>query len=1153
MSRNSSCRSFEIVAVSLIAMLWLGTAPQPVGAQAPSKATGKKSGAAEKPAAAPKKPAEKPAAKQAEPATAEDAAKVLDLRTVPIMEGAKTRSERTLGLLMYEAKGTSKAAFEFHRQQLVKLGFKEQPGGYSDKTNSSGDFTKDGFRVSLSAGEISGDPTKAGWSNVTLSNGGNVALDKLPVPPGVKPFHPRADEASYTTDAKPAETAAACRKLLLAAGWEPYGEMAPQKSSPDMTMQYFKRNNIKLLSWVMTMEGEGKEKGKTLIRYNAELLSVDLPAPASAADPRYTDEQKRLWFESPEDQTDAIFAFYQERLPKQGWKATTEKPIADDGKKKKFLVYRNAQKDMISLDTVRYSGKVGVTLTHQTAAEVAESERLAKAQAEVEKQRLAAINKKVNVAVPLPANAKKVDEQGTHMFEYRLEPGNGPKELTALRKHYLKEGWTEGKGREFDETSGIVVLTKEHARLTLSYWSLGVSGGVDVKLEGTKNVVLEPVAAKDKLAADKPAAEEPADEPLKPVKKKPTIPGLPEGVELPGEVEDLIKKALEEAGEGKKGSPPAGESKKGKKPKTPAIPGLPELPPGIELPDEVKDLLKKALEEPGDEKPAVEKKPATKKSEPEGDKETKEATKRETKEAPKVARVSKPAPREGISSKRKTTEKPLGTYDLSKFDPKKPTLWISPDGRRVAYLTEKGIVIDGEAKEYDYGVKPESFTFSPDSKRTAYAAHVTRPKSDTNYVLVLDGVEAKQSYHGIRPGPVFSPNSKHVVFFGDRFTAKDYEDFVVIDGKEGPPQKGFAWEMAFTPDSKKLVYGVNLAKGERAIMRVQTIDGSEEPVDSTYGPATLHRNFFYGPADQLGYIGYGGENQFLVVYDGKEDPNRFREIEIRNVVISGDGKHIAYVAESGVFKYVVVHDGKPGKESDRNIADRSLALSPDGQRLGYATRDFGKFTAVIDGQESKVYRGVLGITFSPDNKRVAYTAVSAEADKWLAVIDGKEGAGYEGLGTPSFSPDSKSVVCAAKLGNREFILLNGQPQINGIAQKGYEKTSGPRFSPDGSRLVYLAKAGGKWLLVDAGKEQKPYGAIQEDFYFSADSRHLATVVFEGDEEMVVVDGLEGNRYDMVLTIAGGEVRFDESSGGTAFHYLAARGDELLLVEETIQD
>src|SRR5688572_32904636 len=35
----------------------------------------------------------------------------------------------------------------------------------------------------------------------------------------------------------------------------------------------------------------------------------------------------------------------------------------------------------------------------------------------------------------------------------------------------------------------------------------------------------------------------------------------------------------------------------GKKPPAPAIPGLPELPPGVELPDDVKQELEKALKE----------------------------------------------------------------------------------------------------------------------------------------------------------------------------------------------------------------------------------------------------------------------------------------------------------------------------------------------------------------------------------------------------------------------------------------------------------------------------------------------------------------------------------------------------------------------------
>jgi hypothetical protein len=48
--------------------------------------------------------------------------------------------------------------------------------------------------------------------------------------------------------------------------------------------------------------------------------------------------------------------------------------------------------------------------------------------------------------------------------------------------------------------------------------------------------------------------------------------------------------------------------------------GLLELPPGVELPDNVNELLKKALRESGNKKPPPTKKPAPKKATPEGDK-----------------------------------------------------------------------------------------------------------------------------------------------------------------------------------------------------------------------------------------------------------------------------------------------------------------------------------------------------------------------------------------------------------------------------------------------------------------------------------------------------------------------------------------------------
>src|SRR5688572_3874251 len=96
------------------------------------------------------KPTTKPADKPAEPATVEAAAKVLDLRKFAVMDGAKLSSQRTLAMLMYDAKASPKDACEFQRKQLLKLGFKELPGGYADAMTHSARFTNAGFQVAVS-------------------------------------------------------------------------------------------------------------------------------------------------------------------------------------------------------------------------------------------------------------------------------------------------------------------------------------------------------------------------------------------------------------------------------------------------------------------------------------------------------------------------------------------------------------------------------------------------------------------------------------------------------------------------------------------------------------------------------------------------------------------------------------------------------------------------------------------------------------------------------------------------------------------------------------------------------------------------------------------------------------------------------------------
>jgi hypothetical protein len=61
------------------------------------------------------------------PATVEQAAKVLDLSTFPLMDGAKPLELPQVANLFYLAPGDVKPAFEFNRKALIAQGWKELP------------------------------------------------------------------------------------------------------------------------------------------------------------------------------------------------------------------------------------------------------------------------------------------------------------------------------------------------------------------------------------------------------------------------------------------------------------------------------------------------------------------------------------------------------------------------------------------------------------------------------------------------------------------------------------------------------------------------------------------------------------------------------------------------------------------------------------------------------------------------------------------------------------------------------------------------------------------------------------------------------------------------------------------------------------------
>lgn len=440
-------------------------------------------------------------------ATVEDAVKVLDLRTLELPRDAIPPELRQVGSLNYETKGDPKATFKFHQQQFAKLGWKELAGTMTEATYATGMFQKSGFVVSITTSDA-GRPDKPGFSRVSLTNFGNVLPGSLPVVKGAKSQFASEATAMYLTDAKPADAVEATRKLLLDAGWEPYGSFG---KLPDGVMQKFKRNAIQVSANVSVATAQ---EGKTSIMLAAILLSADIPAPTTAQDVNYVDMLKTLRFTSADSYAD-VARYYLQTMTRRGWKSTTEDLVTATDRFKRptgMLVFRNPAKDMLTLDLTTQDDKTHAVVRHLTDAEFTaieekakqeEQKRLAENEARKKKPAKTAERepggndpapaaKGTVVGIPVPQKAKKVNKTADNVLQISLAPGKGKGTAEMIRDHLVAAKWKLEEDAELDETSGNLTLKKNDQQVTLTYVDTGITDvmlmviGIGTKLETTK-------------------------------------------------------------------------------------------------------------------------------------------------------------------------------------------------------------------------------------------------------------------------------------------------------------------------------------------------------------------------------------------------------------------------------------------------------------------------------------------------------------------------------------------------------------------------------------------------------------------------------------------------------------------------------------------
>ncbi len=274
------------------------------------------------------------------------------------------------------------------------------------------------------------------------------------------------------------------------------------------------------------------------------------------------------------------------------------------------------------------------------------------------------------------------------------------------------------------------------------------------------------------------------------------------------------------------------------------------------------------------------------------------------------------------------------------------------------------------------------------------------------------------------------------------------------------------------------------------------------------------------------------------------------------IALSPDALHIAWVWETCDEKVKTIYlDGEVLGTYDWHLApsdyEPAIVFSPDSRRVAYTAARGDKMVAVIDGEEGPPYDEIQGLAFSPDSRRVAYFVWDG---RWgRMVLDGREGPGHawvqgggpSGVATgPAFSRDGEHVAYVAgrvRLGQarvRVFLDEREGPE--------YDKVWGLVFSPRaGSNvLAYSAEGGEQRHAVIGDDEGPPYDGIGDaGIVFSPDGQHAAHAAKRGDKWFVVADREEGPLYDEI----GWQLLFSPDSERLA--YTARREESWFVVTD----
>jgi len=303
---------------------------------------------------------------------------------------------------------------------------------------------------------------------------------------------------------------------------------------------------------------------------------------------------------------------------------------------------------------------------------------------------------------------------------------------------------------------------------------------------------------------------------------------------------------------------------------------------------------------------------------------------------------------------------------------------FSPNGEKVAYAAAKQqgdkeffvFVSNGkESKPYEHIslVSNPAIALGPNGEEVFVA------EKEGKCVVVLNGKEiAFCGTSGYSQNPVFSKDG-HLAYLYFDF---DGNPSVVVDEKKGKTYKNAViYSLVFSPDGKKIAYVVCqdqvFEQGGKCFV---VVDGKEE---KQYGGRGTNGIAFltFSTNGKVAYFVMQGDKRFIVV-DGVEGKSYD---DIMRINFSPT-EELAFFAEKGENDFVVVYNGKESKSYDNADNVSNFVFSKDG-KLAYSASRKKNYFIVVDGQEGHYYEGIEPILYF-DGEFITYIGW-AERSPWL--------------------------------------------------------------------------------------------------------------------------------------------------------------------------